>query len=74
MLDDWELENAIYGALCPELEKLEHSRNLVGNGHHVAQRITPLIRAAIRERYERKLAQASEPELRPGPGQTPGHS
>ena len=70
MLDDWELENAIYGALCPELEALEAAGNLIGNGHHVAQRLVPLIRAAIRERLNRKLGEVSAP-VPPADGPSP---
>ncbi len=58
-VDNTDLENAIYQALAPELEKLEFDKVLFSNGHHVAQRLVPLIRASVQELLERAQGQAT---------------
>jgi hypothetical protein len=42
-----ELKNSIYSAVVRITEELERDRIYTGNGHHLAQRITEAVEAAI---------------------------
>ncbi len=41
------IENDIYASIIGECERLEHDNLYKGNGHHLAQRLTKLVSAAL---------------------------
>lgn len=48
-------ENAIYSAIVGYCEGLEHDKIYRGNGHHLAQRLTALIRPALLSKQQKKI-------------------
>lgn len=56
------IENRIYKAIIRECEEMEHNGNYRGNGHHLAQRLTQMVSAAILSPQQTKVYNALQNE------------
>lgn len=49
-----DVKNAVYRAVCPILEELEHRTKIHGNGHHMAQEVSRFAGDMLRRRWSYK--------------------
>lgn len=49
------IENKIYAAIIAECERMEAAKIYKGNGHHLAQRLVPMISAGLLSKQQSKL-------------------
>jgi predicted transcriptional regulator len=49
------VENAIYAAIILECENLEIAKKYHGNGHHLAQRLSSMVSAALLPKQQKEI-------------------
>lgn len=50
--EEMALMNEVYGLTVKRFERLEHAGAIVGNGHHMAQKLAEQARTLLRERWD----------------------
>ncbi len=58
MKSDKPIENTIYKAILGHCEQLESKGSYVGNGHHLAQRLTAMVSAALLPKKQKLIYDA----------------
>jgi len=49
------IENAIYASIVAECESLEAGKKYHGNGHHLAQRLSSMVSAALLPKQQKEI-------------------